>query len=142
MKSKINNLSDLKAARLEAKLRAEKSRNLLQSQKDDLKDDLEGISSLASGVKSAAALFSGPKKSGGFVSDASSPTHSNDDMANLLMGIASGLSARKIDWRPLIFSIVLWSIKSGYLEKLVTVKKSDVYALLLTAVRDVRKRIN
>jgi len=140
MTKQINNISDLKAARAEAALKAEKARSGLTTEKEQLREDFEGLKSISAGIRSAISIFSGT--SGNSSNIQTQNKHKGEDQfLNLLIGLLSGLGKRKIDWRPILISIFIWLLKNGYFEKLVSLRKSEVYALLLTFVRNLREKL-
>jgi len=131
----MNSLKDLKIARLEARLKAKESLDEINTARADLKGDLAGVRGIVSTVRKLSEWGKDPSVDGG------DPNPSPDSMAGLGMSIAQILSSGKFKWRTLFFPVLIWLFKSGYLEKLGEVKKSNILAHLLESVRSLRKKV-
>ncbi|TVQ50616.1 MAG: hypothetical protein EA362_01920 [Saprospirales bacterium] len=141
MKRKINDLKDLKIARLEAKLKAAESLRLAKEAGTDIKEDFSGIVAIGKTVKK----FISPSKS---VANKGNDNSSNYNAVGLdnfwnELGLDMLVQFRKkgVKWQSVIIPIGIWLIKNGYLQHIATTKKSEIYTILLNAVRKARSKM-
>lgn len=86
---KISNLDELKAARAEARLKAERARYNLHHEKIEIKEDFEGLKTVGAGLRSAISIFSGKRKSSKI--DPTSTEKIGNQHLELLTALMSGL---------------------------------------------------
>lgn len=141
MRKKINDLKDLKIARLEAKLKAAQSLQLMKQTGSDLKEDLQTVSVVGSIVKNIVAPT-------GWTSRQSTESWGDSDEFSKIPWDELGLDflvqlrTKGVRWQSFIIPLSIWLIRNGYLDRLVKTKKSDVYAALLIMVRKARSGLN
>lgn len=131
----MNSLKDLKIARLEAKLKAKESLHEVNMAKADLKGDFAGVRGVVSTVRKISEWGKDSTV------DGRDPEPSPDSLAGLGMSMAQNLSKNKVKWRTLFFPVLIWLFKSGYLERLSEIKKSNILAYLLEVVRNLRRKV-
>ncbi len=141
MKKKINDLKDLEIARLQTKLKAAESLRQAKEAGTDIKEDFNSIASVGKTVKK----FIRPDKSKSVNSaddiSGSGFNQINSHLNELGLDLLLQLRNKGVRWQSVIIPIGIWLIKNGYLEHIATTKKSEIYAILLNAVRKARGKI-
>lgn len=140
---KIKNPKDLQIARLEAKLRAEQSLATIKKSSSSVKGNVTDAIALSASLKGLLGSLGGSFTSWFDSSrDSSSSDNSNVTSAfGLGTAIAGDIAKNGAKWKPLLLTILIWLIKSGYLNDLSRLKKSDVYWIALQKVRQLRKSL-
>lgn len=141
---KIKNPKDLQIARLEAKLRAEQSLATIKKSSSSVKSNVTDAIALSASLKGLLGSLGGS-----FTSwfDSSRDSSSSSDNSNVTSAfglgtaIAGDIAKNGAKWKPLLLTIFIWLIKSGYLNDLSRLKKSDVYWIALQKVRQLRKTL-
>ncbi|TVR89098.1 MAG: hypothetical protein EA411_03115 [Saprospirales bacterium] len=137
-KKKINNWDELQKARAEARLDAEVSLGYIRKSGGKLKENVNDFAGIAKLIRSLGS-FSRSRKSS---ERGSSASESGTGGQHLVFMVLHQLSRKEPNWRPVIFTILIWLLQSGYLAQVASMKKSDVYRLLLKVVRSLRKKLN
>ncbi|GEM_PF-3090167 len=137
-KKKINNWDELQKARAEARLDAEVSLGNLRKSGGKLKKNVDDFAGIADVFRSFGSFSRSRKAAEG----GASAGESGSEEQHILFMVLQQLGREKPNWRPVIFSILIWLVKSGYLVQVASMKKSDIYRLLLSVVRSLRNKLN
>ena len=141
MKKKINDLKDLEIARLQAKLKAAESLRQAKEAATDIMEDFNSIASVGKTVKKFIRPDKSKSENSAIDITGSGLKQFDGNLNELGLDLFLQLRNKGVSWQSVIFPLGIWLIKNGYLEHIASTKKSEIYAILLSAVKKARARI-
>lgn len=142
MRKKINDLKDLEIARLEAKLKASESLRLAKEAGSDIKEDFNSIAAVGRTVSKFIRPSASDTLKNPTIFSPNRVSKEEIPWNELGIDVFYEIKQRGVKWQSVIIPVGIWLMRNGYLDQIISTKKSDVYAVLLGLVKKARDNKN